>query len=161
MLNERNIYNTNTNWITSTMTVARPALFVCSTEHTSIWWHHLVQILLYGLQAKLKSGTTGGAKSFSGGTTDHPGGATTLYRGTTNLHNGGGTIKGGGVTIVVSGATKILGGVTTKGGSTTVAPAPVAPLFNLACRLYNKVWTRWWHHILEWSVEQTTGVWCH
>ena len=25
--------------------------FVCSTDHTSIWWHHPVRTLLYGLQA--------------------------------------------------------------------------------------------------------------
>ena len=37
-----------------------PVLLVF-TDLKSIWWHQLVQTLLYGLQAKLKSGTTGGA----------------------------------------------------------------------------------------------------
>ena len=36
-----------------------PVLLVF-TDLKSIWWHQLVQTLLYGLQAKLKSGTTGG-----------------------------------------------------------------------------------------------------
>ena len=60
----------------------------------------------------------------------------------------------GGATKVVGGATKVVGGATTKGGSTT-GGTTVVPLFNLACRPYNKVWTRWCHQILVWSVEQT------